>query len=79
MSIGSAAEGFSTAPPGARFPRSTAIPPSGLNGWANGKITSVLKFFASLLFSPIVFPVTVRASRCSLCLISEITAGMPPA
>ena len=41
-SVGVAADGFSTAPSGARLPRSTAMPPCGLNGVASGVITSAL-------------------------------------
>ena len=39
ISFGVAAEGFSTAPLGARLPRSTQMPPCGLNGFASGVIT----------------------------------------
>ena len=39
ISVGVAADGFSTAPFGARLPRSTAMPPSGLNGFASGVMT----------------------------------------
>ena len=41
-SFGVAADGLITQPSGARLPRSTAMPPSGLNGFAIGVITSVL-------------------------------------
>ncbi len=37
-----AADGLMIAPPGARLPRSTAMPPSGLNGLSTGKMTSRL-------------------------------------
>ena len=42
MSFGVAAEGFSTQPSGARLPRSTAMPPCGLNGLPSGVITAGL-------------------------------------
>ena len=38
-SFGVAADGFSTQPLGARLPRSTAMPPCGLNGLASGVMT----------------------------------------
>ena len=38
-SSGVAADGLITAPSGARLPRSTAMPPCGLNGFASGVIT----------------------------------------
>jgi len=41
ISFGVAAEGFSTAPSGARLPRSTAMPPCRLNGLPIGVITFV--------------------------------------
>ena len=42
ISFGVAADGFSTAPSGARLPRSTAMPPCGLSGFAERRITSSL-------------------------------------
>jgi len=42
ISFGVAADGFSTAPSGARLPRTTAMPPCGLNGLAIGVTTCSL-------------------------------------
>jgi hypothetical protein len=39
MRRGDAADGFSTAPSGARLPRSTAIPPLAASGLSIGRIT----------------------------------------
>ena len=44
---GLAAEGFSTAPFGARFPFSTAIPPDRLSAFSTGRITSSFQLRAS--------------------------------
>ena len=53
------------APSGHRLPRSTAMPVFFLNGFLNGKITSRFQQGASLLFSQMVLPFTVRAFLCS--------------
>jgi len=64
MSFGDAAEGLMMAPSGQRLPRSTAIPASFLNGDLKPWMTSRFQHGASLLFSQIVLPLTVSASRC---------------
>ena len=71
-----------TAPPGARLPRSTAVPvPAGWNGSAMVLITSRFQHGASATFAPIPDPVTVIASAFSrpASASSRITAGRPPA
>jgi hypothetical protein len=61
------------------LPRSTAIPASALNGCSTVLMTRRSKFSASAMFSPIVLPLAVTASRWSSERISLITAGSPPA
>jgi len=75
------AERFTTEPSGARFPLSTARPPVLLYGLSVGLITSGFLFTQPLIFSPIVFPVTVIQSSFNKpsSLNSFITAYTPPA
>ena len=71
-----------TAPPGARLPRSTAVPvPAGWNGSAMVLMTSRFQHGASATLAPTADPVTVIASACSrpLSASSRMTAGSPPA
>src|SRR5271165_5587915 len=56
MRSGEAAEGLSTAPSGARLPRSTTIPPCAARGFSEERITSGFQFGAAWQFSQIVFP-----------------------
>ncbi len=60
---GVAAEGLITAPVGARLPRSTAMPACSRMGLARSRITSRFQHGASAVFSPMVLPLTVSASR----------------
>ena len=56
------AERFTTLPSGARLPFKTAKPPVGVYGLSIGRITSGFLFTAPAIFSPTVFPVTVKQS-----------------
>ncbi len=76
-----AAEGFSTAPSGARLPRSTAIPPEAVSAFSTGRITSAFQLRTSLTSSQIGPPETVSASlcRCPPSPSALMTTGKPPA
>ena len=80
-SCGDAAEGFSTAPSGARLPRSTAMPPEAVSARSTGRITSSFQFRTSLTSSQTGPPDTVRASLCSFPASpsARMTTGNPPA
>ena len=72
---------FTTEPFGAIFPLRIARPPVSEYGLSIVRITSGFLFVAFFIFSPTVFPVTVRQSRLRspFLLISFITAYIPPA
>ena len=76
---GATAAFLTTAPSGARLPKSRASPP--VAEWAVCllRITSLSSVFTPARFSPTVFPVTVMDFSLSCPLSSAMTAGMPPA
>ncbi|MNC90649.1 hypothetical protein D3C83_67730 [compost metagenome] len=81
MSAGVAAEGLMIAPSGARLPRSTRMPVFSLKGFLKGKMTSRFQQGASLTFSQIDLPFTVKAFlwRSLFSPSSRSTTGRPPA
>ena len=81
MRPGLAADGFSTAPFGARLPRTIARPPCSTSGRDSSRITSSLKHSASATLSASVASDTDGASPCSRPASSSrfITTGRPPA
>ena len=81
ISSGAHALLFTTVPSGARFPKRTAIPPVGLNGFSIGRRISGLRFFTPFMFSAIVFPVAVIRSVFMRFFFasSASTACTPPA
>ena len=79
-SAGEAAECLMTAPPGARLPRSTAMPPVGFTGLA--ALRMMLWFgtsSAASATSPMVRPSMVGAERSRWSPSSFISFGTPPA
>ena len=78
-SSGDAAAGLITAPDGARFPRSTAIPALSCSGASRPRITSESQIGAPARCSTSGRPVTVSASGSSRSRTSRSTASSPPA
>ena len=77
-----AAEGFNTAPSGARLPRSTAMPPSGVSGIVEGADHLGAEILGYPARSPRWFgPSRVSASPFQQSVLGQafITTGRPPA
>ena len=78
-SAGEAAEGLITAPSGARLPVNTArVLPSPM-GLSMSRMMSSSRQRASVMFCPMVLPLTVRQSSVSRLDTFCIRAGRPPA
>ena len=79
ISLGEAALGLITAPPGAMLPRSTAKELPSVTGLESGRMTSSLYTLAYAILSPNVWPFTVRHSMRRYPFRRLSKAVMPPA